>query len=352
MSDTTKPAEASGPLLIRVDAGEAIGTGHVMRMIALAQAWKEMGGSTVFVVAMELGVLEDRLNAEGFAVHCLKAEPGSLDDAGQTLEHARICGSKWIVFDGYHFNTPYQQALRPDGQCLLCVDDAGYAGVFEADLILNQNLSANAELYRNRPETTRLLLGPEYALLRREFSEWRDWTRCNPDPARNVLLTLGGSDPDNVSLMILKSLKRMTLSDCKVRILIGASNPHGKSLQREAADLGDCCEIIVNSSRMPEQMEWADVTVAAGGSTCWELAMMGMPMVLVILADNQKGVSEALAASGAAVNLGWHDEIQEEALANELSSLLGDLKRRQQMSDCGRKLVDGYGADRVAKLLI
>lgn len=343
---------AHATLIIRADASPHIGTGHLMRMLALAQAWQERGNTAIFVVAMDPGLLAERLHLEGFDIVRLVAAPGSLNDAAQTAVLAQAHGARWIVFDGYHFDTLYQQTLGGYGIPLLCVDDAGYAGEFVADIILNQNLLANEELYKKRPKKSRLVLGPRFALLRREFWGWRGWVRDVPDVARKILLTLGGSDPDNVTLGMLRSIGGIGLADANVRVIIGASNPHADSVCKEASRLGGCCEIIVNTNEMPDHIAWADVTVAAGGSTCWELAMMGMPMVLVILADNQQGLSEALAASGVAINLGWHNTIQQDSVARTLEALLHDPQRRQAMSDCGRELVDGHGATRVAEFLI
>jgi UDP-2,4-diacetamido-2,4,6-trideoxy-beta-L-altropyranose hydrolase len=338
-------------LLIRTDASAQIGTGHAMRCLALAQAWQELEGRAVFAVGMDIGAVEDRLLAEGMEVLRLYAKPGSTDDADQTSALARVRGARWVVADGYHFDTNFQRVVKQHDIMLLYLDDAAYAGEFAADIILNQNISACEGLYAKRPAGTRLLLGPRYALLRREFSKWRGGKREIATTARNVLVTLGGSDPDNVTVTIVRALLQLDQPDLAVRVAVGAANPHCDSLRREMAHGPSGCELLVNTNDMSQLMAWADVAVAAGGSTCWELALMGLPMLVMILADNQRGIAEGLAAHGAAVNLGWHHALNETAIAEALGGLLRDQNRRRDLCRRSQELVDGFGASRVAAML-
>jgi spore coat polysaccharide biosynthesis predicted glycosyltransferase SpsG len=224
--------------------------------------------------------------------------------------------------------------------------------MFLADLLLNQNISANESLYSNRHADTRLLLGTRYALLRREFWKWRGWKRNVPDVATNILVTLGGSDPDNVTRQILQSLLPLKTPGLRVKAVIGAANPHGQSLRDLADSSLGRFELIGNTSEMPELMAWADLAVAAGGSTCWELALMGLPMVLLVLADNQRAIAAGLEREGAAIDLGWHNLLESVHMTKVLGDLLNDPIRRRLMSDLGRKLVDGCGASRVATILM
>lgn len=323
-----------------------------MRCLALAQAWQEMDGKAVVAVGMDIGAVEDRLLSEGMEVLHLQTKSGSLDDATRTAALARARGARWIVADSYCFDTNYQRAVKKQDIALLYVDDAGYAGEFVADIILNQNISAREGFYAKRPAGARVLLGPRYALLRREFSKWRGWQRTIATPPRNILVTLGGSDPDNVTLTIVRALRQLGQPDLNVRVVIGAANPHGDSLRREMMHLLGCCELVVNTKEMPQLMAWADVAVAAAGSTCWELALMGLPILVTILADNQRGIAEGLATHGTAVNLGWYNALNEAAVARALGDLLLDEERRREMCRRGQELVDGFGASRVAKILL
>ena len=162
-------------LLIRADASTRIGTGHVMRCLALAQAWEDSGRRAAFAMGMDAPALEDRLRSDGMEVVHLSAEPGSLEDAEMTADIAQKMGAGWAVVDGYHFGSDYQRIIKESGLRLLFIDDNGHADHYYADIVLNQNLHANEELYRKREPYTKLLFGTEYVLLRREVWPWRGW---------------------------------------------------------------------------------------------------------------------------------------------------------------------------------
>jgi len=149
-----------------------MGTGHVMRCLALAQAWQDEGGEVVFASAEITKAIEDRLRAENVKLIALPVTAGTAKDVDLTSAAARECGAKWIVVDGYQFHAAYQRSLQQAGLKVLYVDDNGHLEQYWADLVLNQNAHAAEDLYKNREQKTRLLLGPRYALLRREFNNW------------------------------------------------------------------------------------------------------------------------------------------------------------------------------------
>ena len=157
-------------LLFRTDASVGSGTGHVMRCLALAQALQDAGGHAIFAVADATPALEERLRMEKVEHLRPKVIPGSPDDAKETVELAQKKNASWVVVDGYHFGAEYQSLLKAAGLKLLFVDDNGHGESYSADLVLNQNTHARPGLYRKRDPQTRLLLGPRYAMLRREFT--------------------------------------------------------------------------------------------------------------------------------------------------------------------------------------
>jgi UDP-2,4-diacetamido-2,4,6-trideoxy-beta-L-altropyranose hydrolase len=339
------------PLVFRVDSSTAMGTGHVMRCLALAQAWQEQGGQAVFVIGEEAEVLTPRLRAEGVEVERIGAQSGGEEDIRRTAACAHRLGAEWVVVDGYQFTGRYQRLLRETGFRLLAVDDYGHAERYEADLVLNQNLAANESLYRNRAEHTRLLLGVRFVLLRREFVKRRGWRREIPEVAHKVVVTLGGSDPDNATLKVIRALQQIPHEGLEVEILAGAANPYRAVL--EAAVRGSSAlQLKTNATNMPEVMKWADIAVAAGGTTCWELMFLGLPAVVGVLAANQHEVAQRLSDAQAARNLGRFDAVTPVQIAQELSSLLTDPQRRGQYSRNGQALVDGLGASRVVGHMI
>ncbi len=338
-------------LLIRADANTRIGTGHVMRSLALAQAWRASGGEAIFLHAADSMALSARLQEESFQVLDRTFQAGSQEDAEQTALLARNVGAAWVVLDGYHFGPVVQKILRRLGCQVLLIDDLGQEDCCEADVILNQNIHARHSLYPASTHGTNVLLGTNYALLRREFLDFSHRER-HIGSVPQALVTLGGSDPQNVTLKVVRALSAMICSGLPLRakVLVGAANPYWKEL-RQANSNPESLELMTSSSKMPDLMAWADVAVAAGGSTCWELAFMGLPSLLVVLADNQTALAEGMAEQGAAINLGWHAAVDEVLIVRALSELLADPARQAEMSRNARRLVDGRGADRVVSVL-
>jgi len=170
--------------------------------------------------------------------------------------------------------------------------------------------------------------------------------------ARKVLVTIGGADPENVTLKIIRSLERLPSHYFKVRIVVGPVNPHLDMLRQIVGTTTANIELMVDVADMPHLMGWADVAISAGGTTFWELAFMMVPTCVFAMADNQLPGLELLRESGAAVSLGWIQSADEGALATALLDLLHDVNRRREMSMRGRRLVDGGGAARVAETLL
>ena len=334
-----------GVVLVRADGSPLIGTGHVMRCLALAQAWKRSGGEVVFAHAESTSALECRLQCEGMSISRIDAPPGSAADAAHTIEQARTLNASWIVADGYHFGWAWQKQVKQAGFRLLLLDDYGHAEQYAADLVLNQNLHADPRLYTHRDQDTHLLLGTRYVLLRREFLEWRNRERVVQPVAHKLLVSLGGADPDNVTAKVVHALRAL---DVEARVVVGGSNPHFGEL---SSAVNSPSSVLRDATNMPELMAWADVAVAAGGTTSWELAFMGLPSLMVVLAENQVDVAAGLASRGVVLNLGLHRQVDAEKIASPLRALLADAPTREQMSQRGRAMVDGLGADRVITLM-
>jgi len=340
-------AAADQPLVVRADSGPQMGTGHIMRCLALAQVWQEAGGQAHFALAQATAALQERLFGEGMQVHEVTALPGSAEDAAQTIRLARQAPAAWVVVDGYHFGAEYQRAVKEACLHLLFLDDYGHAGHYYADLVLNQNICAQESLYRSRESYARLLLGTRYALLRREFWSWRGWQRQVPELASKILVTLGGSDPDNTTLRVIQALQEVDVEGLEAVVVVGGSNLRQGELQSAVRDSPFAIRLEHNVAHMPELMAWADGAVSAGGSTCWELAFMGLPYLVLELADNQRAVAAGLDAAGVALRLGWHEQVSSQAIAGALVRLLMVKEVRAAMSHRGRQLVDGLGGERV-----
>jgi UDP-2,4-diacetamido-2,4,6-trideoxy-beta-L-altropyranose hydrolase len=336
-------------LLIRADASIAIGTGHVMRCLALAQAWQDAGGRAVFVMSEATPAIQTRLAAESCEVLFLSSAAGTDEDSFQTIVLARERVADWIVVDGYQFGADYQRALNAAGCKVLFLDDYGHSQHYSADLVLNQNVCANADSYRNKEPQTRLLLGPKYSLLRREFAGWRPWERNVSAASHHLLVMMGGSDQENVTARVIQALVIAGL-DLETTVVIGGSNPHFAVLQELAARSGPKIRLQTDVLSMAEPMALADVAISAAGSTCWELCLLGLPALILDVADNQTELATELDRRGCAIRVGDRS-VSAEKIADELKRLVGSLELRRSLSQRSRELVDGNGAARVVSVL-
>ena len=214
-------------LIIRADAGTTIGTGHLMRCLALAQVWQELGGEVVFITACESETLRRRLTEDGFTWFTLEKSYPDPSDWETTVQELRLNPGAWVVLDGYHLGPDYQLQIKQRGNRLLVIDDMAHLERYYADIILNQNLNAK-ELKYNCEPGTKLLLGTRYVFLRREFWPWRGWRRQIPEVAKNILVTMGGSDLDNVTLKVINALEKVAVNSMQTVVVVGGSNPHYK----------------------------------------------------------------------------------------------------------------------------
>lgn len=317
-----------------------------MRCIALSQSLKDAGAEVTFAVSESPENTLGKIKSE-FDTVKIKSEPGTGRDAAETIEKALAVNSKWVVTDGYHFDSKYQESLKVAGLKLLFFDDYGHCDRYFADIVINQNSYASEKYYRETDIFTRLLLGTRYTSLRREFLKYRNFKRETPDTVTKVLVTMGGSDPMNATLKVVNSIKQIVNRRLEVKIVIGGANPHLKSIEG-AISKSPNLQILKNVSDMSELMAWSDLAVSGGGTTSWEICLMKLPNMILYCADNQVPIAESLDKAGAAVNLGRTGEVSEQSITERIENLICDSRRREMMSEESGKLVDGFGAERIA----
>lgn len=334
-------------VLFRADASQDIGIGHVMRCLALAQTLQREKHHITFLMLDSAPALEMRLIKENINIQHLFVEAGSCEDVEQVIKVAHQLDIDWVVADGYQFETNYQHNLKQAGLKVLLFDDYGHGRHYYVDLVLNQNLNADENVYLHREDYTELLLGCSFSLLRQEFLVWRGWQRKIPNIARKILVTLGGADFENVTLKVLNALRLIRVEGLQILVVVGSRNPHYKGLQIMAQQMSHSVDLVSNAENMPDLMAWADLAIAAGGSTNWELAFMGLPTIVIVLANNQQKVAQELAQSDVILNLGWHQNQTKHSICKAILPLLSDLNQRQLMSQAARKIIDGRGAQRV-----
>lgn len=330
--------------VFRADADAEIGYGHFMRCLALAE---ELGAQSVFVISNPSESIIKRVKGYGFEIISLKAVPGSPEDALETARIARERGSFWVGVDGYKFDSQFQKILKENNLKLFFMDDYGHCGHYYADIVLNQNISADENFYKSREDYTELLLGTDYVLIRQEFKKYRHLKKDIRHIADKILITIGGSDPYNVTSKVMQAFEKLQKNGLKMKVVLGGANPNIYQICETAKTFKTEMEILKDVSNMPELMDWADMIVTAGGSTCWEVALMGLPGLVIAWADNQRPIAEKLDSVNAVINLGWHEDIDYDGLPQVLDGIILAQNKRLEMSEICRAMIDGCSTERV-----
>ncbi len=221
---------------------------------------------------------------------------------------------------------------------------------YHADILLNQNIHAQSLHYSCNPDTL-CLLGPQYVLLRKEFLKEKATKREVPETAKHILLTLGGTDPENITLTVIQALKYIKRTNLEVKIVLGPANSNHENIEGELCRLPSDFQVLSSVTDMPSIMAWADMAISAGGSTCWELMFVGVPFLVIILSENQVGIANGLEEAGAAVNCGWHYTLTKEGFAEIFVNLIKNRKWRKALSKEGGQMLDGFGSERVMKCM-
>jgi UDP-2,4-diacetamido-2,4,6-trideoxy-beta-L-altropyranose hydrolase len=339
-------------VLIRADASVTTGTGHLMRCLALAQAWQDAGGRVAFAMAEVTDAVRSRISSEEMESFTIEAKPASADDSRLTRELAQRSGADWVALDGYHFGAGYRDELRSAGQKLIFLDDEGIDARCSADIILNQNSDAHEEKYPCREPHMKLLLGTQYVLLRREFLAWRGREKETSRSASQLLVTMGGSDPDNLTGKVIQALRSITADGLHAVVLAGGSNPHFASLRDAVSDSSGAVRLQASASNMPELMAQADLAIIAGGGTLWELLYMSCPVLSFSRNAVQSRILKDLHEKGVVHHLGDPGQVAPEILARTISELAASSERRAAMAKAGRRQVDGEGARRVCEVMM
>ncbi len=324
-----------------------MGTGHVMRMLALAQAWKDRGGKATVVSRSCPSKLAERLEKEGVEMAAIQVEAGSDEDARASLQIAQESKSAWVVVDGYGFTESYHRVIREEGIQVMAVDDYGHCQQWDVDAVLNQNPGAKAESYPKA--SCPLLLGLRYVLLRREFRLSHPQQR-ERRPPRKLFITFGGGDPDNVSLKVLRALEAHPSAELEIVVACGAASPHLDSLRACAEQSRNRVRIETDIRDMPAVFASVDGVLSAGGSTCYEWMYYRLPAAVAVIADNQLGIYEWLVENQFAVPLGVKADLQDgKSLARAIEAFLN---HGQELNVPDHAVhVDGKGAERVAAFL-
>lgn len=335
-------------IVIRADASARIGLGHLRRCTTLGRRLAAAGVDVHFLSNAE--GLDLAAEVGGVAAACVPLESDLLGkaDAVRTVEYCREVGADRLIVDHYQADEAYQRVLLDSGVRWLQFDGAASMPLW-ADWVVSMSPAADEVRYRalRRRAETRFLLGPRYALLRDEFLRWRapeSPRKC----ATQLVFTFGGGDDRGACLTCLSALPKA--GALEVTILSSSYNPQIPSIRDWLERNGDArVRLLIDDSNVARHMAEADIAVTAGGATTFEMAYLGLPALIVQIADNQRPNAQAWERAGVAIDLGPLEQIDTGRLQAELIALAGDRGLRERMARLGRASVDGRGAERIVR---
>lgn len=355
-------------IVFRVDANPSIGTGHVMRCLALAQALTTAGASCLFICrAAGLGALAERIRLAGHLLATLPEAPtcppddlaharflphGQAADAQTCLETlAQHSRPDWLVVDHYALDARWESVLRPATAKLLVVDDLADRQ-HDCDALLDQNLRPQAEAnpyHALTPAHCRHLLGPGYALLRPEFSAARQSRAKQGGTEPRLLVMFGGADHDDLTGRTVRLLASHN-PGAAVDVVVGPLYSHREVLTKHLSKLPSST-LHVSPDEVASIMTKADLAVASPGTTSWERCALGLPSITLAVADNQVAMAEELARQGAHLYLGRADVVCDADLAAAMHLLACNTHWRHAMGEKAASITDGTGALRVSRFM-
>jgi UDP-2,4-diacetamido-2,4,6-trideoxy-beta-L-altropyranose hydrolase len=304
-------------VVIRVDATQSMGIGHFMRCFAFAQWCRKYKINVIFVIFDWIESIKEKLIKENFNYILISHPAGSSHDINQTLTIANNMGASYILLDGYHFTNQYMLGFENCPQKLILIDDFGSIPDFVYAVINFQPWANSTEYSSNALK----YLGLEYFMIREEF-----WPYANSQSLQlenHILIVMGGTDPHNCVMTLIDMIE----SNNKKRLHISVVVPDNSSkseLSNIKTHYFHDINFFVGLTDLSALMSKATVAITAGGGTCWELAFMNVPSLIIIQSENQVKVAEYMSNLGLGINLGWYDKIANKQLNDNLDILLSN----------------------------
>lgn len=356
--------------VFRVDASSVIGSGHVMRCLTLAQALVARGASASFICREQDGNLCELIVARGLNVHRLHsvtvdelaitvtAEIDAMHAAWQSdalatqrAIESEVAYADWLIVDHYALDEKWERFLRPFVGRIMVIDDMADRP-HDCDLLLDQNLVADmvGRYATHLPERCIKLLGPQYALLQPMYGELHDRIPLREAPVRRVFVFVGGADTANVTGRIAGALVDLQATDLRIDIVMAATNPYAAAVRERVAD----CPGVKFYSGLPTLaplMVSADLAVGASGAATWERLCLGLPTVVITLAENQRPIAAELHERKLVQWIGDQEVVDERAIGEAVRALLNRPDLSTWSAAC-REVIDGRGATRVCAVLL
>lgn len=326
--------------LFRCDASPAVGAGHVTRCLALAEALVDAGWRITFAVGRGTVAIVPAVGAKEFSVIEVA---GDTHDEPALLQNSVPGTIDLLVVDHYQRDIHFEEACRGWARQILVLDDAT-GRQHDCDFLIDAAASDRTIYAGGVPAQARLLLGPDYALMRRAFVAKRAEALRHHDgrPVENILVSFGATDPWNVTPVALDALAEMA-NEFSITVALSSQAPH---LDKVRDKLSGPMRLRLDAD-MPALMAGADFAVGAAGVSTYERAVLGLPSLIVTVADNQRGIMKIVTEAGGAIDAGPFDPTLAMRLLPIMQKLVAEPSARIRMSRVAASLVDGRGAQRL-----
>lgn len=337
--------KSNGPhALFRCDASPTIGAGHVTRCLALAEALSDAGWCISFAVRPGTTATVPDIERGSHALHEMPREAA---DEPAALRACCPLGIDLLVVDHYERDIRFEEACRGSARKILVMDDAT-GRRHDCDFLVDAAVTDRSVYADAIPAQARLLLGPTFALVRRSFVECRAKALPRRDgrPVENILVSFGATDPMNVTATALEALK---FCADEISIVVALSS-HAPNLGEVRRKLRGGMQLAVDAD-MANLMTQADIAVGAAGASSYERAVLGLPSIIVTLADNQRGICNTFVDAKAADCVGSRSDLAAKlpVLAKALAT---DAEKRLHMARSAVSLIDGSGSKKIIAELV
>ena len=351
--------------IFRVDSSSIIGSGHVMRCLALAESLNSLGCSCTFISRNLDGNINNLIKDRKFPLIELPKPKNNFKD-NQEIEHASWLETSWehdaeetievlknmnyetLIVDHYALWLPWEKKIKDYIKKIFVIDDLGDREHY-CDYILDHNLGTNEEKYMALiPKNCKTMFGTKYALINQKFSKYRNYSikRRNLSPSKKLLINFGGGDPQNYIMKIIDAIRVYKLpTDISIEIILGPINSKYMDTDSAIKKIPNEIHLYKYKENMAEFLSNIDLVIGAAGSSSWERCCLGVPAIMFSLAYNQNDIGEALLKSGSAV-LMTDTDIKNGNLIRKVKNLFSS-GALEIMSEKALQLVDGKGIERV-----
>ncbi len=340
----------------RVEAGNKIGMGHLVESICLANSLRsKVKGEIIFLINGFTPAL-DIIKKSGYNYHIVKDNLNEQHEIDTVLNLVKKYESQVLIIDRFFTESSYLQKVKSGVEKLVVIlDDAEHRSV-SGDIVVNFNIVQDSSYYSTLPPSeTHYCIGPKYMLLPEELHEFWKKEKTIPQVCGTIFVNQGGSDPYGLTIKIIKGLERLNLKQKVIVVLGPALLPqHKKEIETLKPNLRNSYQFEWNISqkRMYLLMLESDVAITAAGNTLYELAIFGVPSIVVCHHERHNMVANKFEDKKSAINLGIGSDLPDNVIAKEVETLLSSKEKRWLLSHNIKKIVDGFGSKRVTEKIL